>query len=65
MLLGAVLLIAAPIVSYLLSGDILIGIYAITLGAAYTLKLDTALGLWGSGTWERKRTIIQNIRGSI
>lgn len=33
MLLGAALLIGAPAISYLLSGDVLIGVYAITLGA--------------------------------
>lgn len=33
MLLGATLLIAAPAFSYVLSGDPLIGVYAITLGA--------------------------------
>lgn len=33
MMLGAVLLVAAPAISYLLSRDVLIGVYAITLGA--------------------------------
>ncbi|MDA9918535.1 lysoplasmalogenase [Erythrobacter sp.] len=33
MLLGAALLIGAPVISYLVSGNMMIGVYAITLGA--------------------------------